>query len=514
MLLTNLGNALGRTGQGDGAAAAFEGALARHPGIVEARLGLANVRRVQRRYAEAAEHARAALAMAPGDPHLISLHAALLMSLGRTDETARLTGEGFARTPNLELASLHAHALNYLPGITARQVRAAHEAVGRLLATSNPRDVRPFTNSRDPDRRLRIGILSPDLRRHSVAFFLEPWLERFDRAALEVCCYPTSEEEDAVSARLRRLATAWHNVSGQDDGAIAQRIRSDAVDILIETAGLTQGHRLAVMSFRPAPVQVTMVGYPSTTGVAAIDARIVDSFTDPPGAELDCVESLVRIDPCFLCYRPPEEAPPVSPARDGDLITFGCFNAAPKINTPLLELWARVVSAVPGSRLVLKALDFDEPAVREGVLSRLVAAGVDASRVAILPSVPGLREHLARYAEVDIALDTFPYHGTTTTLEALWMGVPVVTLAGDRHASRVGVTLLANAGISDLIASSADRYVAIAAALAADAPRRAALRAGLRSRLEASPLCDAPAYALRLDAALRDLWRRWCARPS
>lgn len=508
-LLTNLGNALGAQGKDAEAALSFEEALARQPKLVEAHLGMANVHRRQLRVAEAARHALAALELVPRDPHLIALNGSLLMQLGRTGDAAVLVQSALQRRPDLELASLFAHALNYLPGVSPQDTLGAHRHYGGLLASAVPRAVRSYSGSRDPERVLKIGILSPDLRRHSVAFFLEPWLEHADRARCTLFCYSTAAIEDKVTARLRSLALTWREAAKLDDKALAQRVTADGIDILVETSGLTQGHRMGVMATKPAPIQVSMIGYPSTTGVATIDYRLVDALTDPPGSETHCTEQLLRVDPCFLCYRPPEAAPDPSVPASSD-ITFGSFNTAMKIHPELLDLWARLLAAVPRSRLVLKALNFDEPVVRDEIRARLNAFGAPTDRLEILPSSPTLREHLSHYRSIDIALDTFPYCGTTTTLEALWMGVPVITLAGQAHASRVGVTLLTNAGLPDLIATSQDDYIAIAAALAADRSRLSELRAGLRARVASSVLCDAPAYAHRLDGALREAWRRYC----
>jgi protein O-GlcNAc transferase len=513
-LLTNLGNALGAQGKDDEAAHSFEEALARQPRLVEAHLGMANVRRRQLRVAEAARHALAALELVPRDPHLIALNGSLLMQLGRTGDAAVLVQSALQRKPDLELASLFAHALNYLPGVAPQDTLGAHRFYAGLLASAVPRAKMSYSGSRDPERPLKIGILSPDLRRHSVAFFLEPWLEHADRAHCALFCYSTAAIEDKVTARLRSLPLSWREAAKLDDKAISQRIAADGIDILIETSGLTQGHRMGVMAMKPAPIQVSMIGYPSTTGIARIDYRLVDSLTDPPGSEAYYAEKLLRLDPCFLCYRPPEAAPePGAPNPAAD-ITFGSFNTAMKIHPELLELWARLLAAVPRSRLVLKALNFDEPVVRDEIRARLNAFGAPTDRVEVLPSSPTLREHLSHYHSIDIALDTFPYCGTTTTLEALWMGVPVITLAGQAHASRVGVTLLTNAGLPELIATSHDDYVGIATALAADRPRLGELRASLRSRVASSALCDAPAYARRLDGALRDIWRRYCQSPA
>src|SRR5690606_27108078 len=262
---------------------------------------------------------------------------------------------------------------------------------------------------------------------------------------------------------------------------------------------------------RAAPIQASLIGYPNTTGVAAIDYRFTDTFADPPGADDRHAERLIRLDPCFLCYDPPRDAPDPAHEPNGDTITFASFNAAMKINDPLIALWSRLLAEVPAARLLLKAFDFRDAALRDAIRARFAAAGADPARIEILPPIADSGGHLALYRRVDIALDTFPYHGTTTTCEALYMGVPVVTLAGRTHAARVGVSLLNAVGLPDLIANTPDDYIATARGLAADPARRASLRETLRQRVLDSPLCDGPAYAARFTDALRTIWRDWCA---
>jgi predicted O-linked N-acetylglucosamine transferase (SPINDLY family) len=315
-----------------------------------------------------------------------------------------------------------------------------------------------------------------------------------------------------MTARLRSLADEWKPVSDLPADRLASRIRSDRIDILIETTGMTGGLSLAALAMGCAPVQVTYCGYPNTTGLKSIDWRIVDSVTDPAGTDQWAAERLMRLDPCFLCYAPPEElGVAVRPRREGP-IRFGSFNAAVKFNDALIALWSRVLAACPGSELVLKAIALADSAMREDVLRRLAACGVDKSKVRILEPPSAVADHLRMYEQVDIALDAFPYGGTTTTFEALWMGVPVVTLEGTMHPGRVGTSLLTALGMPELIARSADDYVGIAAGLAADSGRVAELRFTLRKRLIQSPLCDGPAFGARMTAALRSMWRDWCQR--
>jgi protein O-GlcNAc transferase len=447
------------------------------------------------------------LALLPSpDPALLSLGATCLLNLGRPADAAAMLRRALDRADAAllpQLTSQLALTLNYDPAATREDTLAAHRAYAATLPPSpTPAESRTLS----PGPRLRVGIVSPDLRTHSVAFFLLPWLRQRGRDAAEVFAYFTNRHPDALTATIRGLCDHWRDMGNISDEHLALTIARDRLDVLLELSGHTAGHCLAALRLRPAPVQATFIGYPNTTGLPEVGMRIVDSITDPaPAADAWCVERLVRLDPCFLCFEPPAAAPPVTPRVPASPLTFGSFNAAPKINDAVLSCWARLLAARPGSRLLLKAVQYDEPAAREHLLRRFEHAGGPAGALEVLPPAASQRDHLASYARVDVALDPFPYHGTTTTLEALWMGVPVVTLAGDRHASRVGVSILSAAGLPDLIAPDLPAYERLALSLADDAPRRHTLRTTLRERVASSVLCDARGYARRLDAALRDI---------
>lgn len=448
-----------------------------------------------------------------GSPVLEGVRANALLSLGRADESYDALRSMLPRCPDmLGLRNTLALTSNYIASISPAAALDEHRAYGELLERLWPAPRRSFRNKRDPEKRLRVGILSPDLRTHSVAFFIEPFVQGHDKSRIELYAYQTNRTEDAVTLRLRRGFAAWRDCSSFSDPGLLECLLADELDVLIELSGHMQAHRLPVMHMRGAPVQATYIGYPNTTGVRNIDVRFVDSITDPPGvADAFATERLVRLDPCFLCYRPPTDAPEPGTARVGGGVTFGSFNALQKINAALVRLWARVLDAVPGSTLLLKSWNLADVASWDGFARRFVDAGIDPSRVRLREPTQSVTDHLASYAQVDVALDTYPYHGTTTTCEALWMGVPVVTLAGDRHAARVGASLLHAVGLPEHVAGDEDAYVRIARELALDPPRQAELRATLRRRIMASPLCDEGAYCRRLEQALRVLWRDWCA---
>jgi predicted O-linked N-acetylglucosamine transferase (SPINDLY family) len=361
-----------------------------------------------------------------------------------------------------------------------------------------------------------VAFLSADLRQHSVAYFIEPLLAHLDHAEFEIFLYHDHANVDAISQRLRALAVQWRHVAGQPAEALERLIRADAPDLLVDLAGHTGYNRLPVLARRLAPVQVTYLGYPDTTGVQTMDYRLVDAVTDPEGdAEPLHTEKLVRFAPLAWCYAPPATAPDVAlPPCAGGGVTFGCFNNFAKVTDGALTAWGRLLAAVPGGQLVLKGAGLTEPETQASIAPRLAAAGIAPARIRFLEHTKTNAEHLACYAQVDVALDTFPYHGTTTTCEALWMGVPVVSLAGDRHASRVGASLLRAIGHPEWVAADWEDYATKAAALAAEPAKLAAIRAGLRDELRRSPLLDHAGQAARFSAALRAMWREACAAAS
>lgn len=480
------------------------------PTDAKARLALANTLMDMHDAPAAAEHLRAALAQGP-DAQVAVSYAGALLTMGYIEEVVEFTRGAIRAYPGeaMLVAGLPA-ALTYLYGVDPAEIASAHRAYGELMDRLKP-DVRfEHAGSRDPARRLRVGLLSPDLRQHSVSFFIEPFMEHHDRAGIELLVYSGTRDPDRVTQRLRAHASVWRETADLSDLQLAERVNADRVDVLIELAGHTLGNNLPAMNLKPAPVQVTYCGYPDTTGLRSVDYRIVDSLTDPntPGVNALATERLWRLDPCFLCYRPLADAP--EPARVGAGPVFGSFNASRKINRGLIALWSRLLREVPGSRLVLKSFDFRSKGAAERIREGFEAEGVGAERLEFLAATATLAEHLALYSGMDVALDAFPYHGTTTTCEALWMGVPVVTLEGRTHAGRVGVSLLTNAGVPELIARSEDEYVSLAAGLARDHGRIEQYRRTLRGKMAASALCDPRGFCGRFEGAIRGMWRAYC----
>lgn len=511
----NLGNALVDLNRQTDAEAAYRKAVELAPRFAPGHYNLANCLRRQNRLDEAALSLETA---ASCDPRLARIHYNLgnaRRDQGRVPEAVL----SFERAIAIEPASSAANtnrlmALNYLDTDPA-QVTAAHRAWGdKVQAAAGP--VKPHRNTRDLNRRLRVGVLSPDLRQHSCSFFLEPLLASLDRDRFELCCYHTHPTEDAVSERFKGYARIWRNFASVPDQQADAAIRADSVDVLIECAGLTDGNRLALLARKPAPVVITWLGYPNTTGLTRVDWRMVDAHSDPPGSEGLCTEKLLRIESCNWCYRPFDGAPDPAPAPilTRGHITFGSFNNLSKLSDRCVALWARALREVPGSRLLVKNSWMGDPGTRDHVRSRFGAAGVDPARLDTPAFVPGFAPHLASYAQIDVQLDTFPYHGTTTTCESLWQGVPVLTLLGRCHAARVGASLLNAVGLPEFACGSEDEFVKLAQSLASSPDRLANLRSGLRGRMAASPLRDEKGFAGRFADALSYAWRAWCELPG
>ena len=466
--------------------------------------------------AEALECERRALALDPACAPARKGFALALQKCHRVPEAVRAYDALLAENPRQpDLQSYRLLALNYLAGPTPADLFAAHRAYGESVEAGAP--ARAFANVPEPGRRLRVAFFSADFREHSVAYFLEPLLQFLDRDQFEVLVYNTGSQPDAVTARLRALAAVWRDVSGEVGTVLEPAVHADAPDLAIDLGGHTGHSLLPLFARRLAPVQLSYLGYPNTTGLAAMDGRLVDALTDPAGdADRWHTEKLVRFSSCAWAYAAPADAPAVAPPPGlaGGPVTFGSFNNFSKVTDEILGVWSRLLQAVPGSRLLLKSTGLAEPAVAAQIRPRLRGAGLADDRVELAGVKGTTAEHLAMYARVDVALDTQPYAGTTTTCEALWMGVPVVTLRGDRHAARVGASLLQAVGHPEWIADDWAGYIAAAQKLAANPAGLAAVRAGLREAMRRSVLLDHRGQAGRFGAALRDCWRQWCAKKS
>jgi predicted O-linked N-acetylglucosamine transferase (SPINDLY family) len=459
--------------QYDEALASYDRALALAPDSVEALNNRGNVLREIGDSHAAVESYRRAVALSPDDPRL---HDALIFSLLRT-----------FTDPNEVRAQCSVFAERFEQHATRLQHR----------------------NTAMPDRRLKLGYVSADFRDHPVAYHIEPVLANHDRAAVEVFCYFNHRGSDLVTERLERFADHWRPVAALSDNELASMVQRDGIDILVDLSGHTIGNRLLAFACKPAPVQITWLGLPATTGLSSIDYRLTDGDVDPPGVtERYHTESLVRLT-SHACFRASIALPPVNdlPALARGYVTFGSFNEIGKISPGTSALWARLLLEVPNSRLLLAC---DAYAARY-VQDRFTALGIGPERLVVVDRLP-LSDYLKLHNEVDIALDSFPFNGGTVTRHALWMGVPVITLPGAMPASRVGVALMSQLGLESFVAATGDEYVEIAKRWTADLGGLAEVRRTLRSRMEEAPFSNGPAYTRELEAAYRSMWRMWCAQ--
>jgi len=516
-LATALVNAAQRADHGAALSAEALSLVADHwassPKPARARFVLAMALAGCERWTEAASHLEALIA---SHPEIVEAHNQLANCynrLGRAADAIREYRETYRLAPEFHHALTSVlGTLNAVPGAAPEEIFAAHRAWAATVVARLPPVAPPFANAREPERRLRIGYVSPDLRRHPVGTMFAPVLERHDPARVASVCYYDYPRGDVMTVRMRRAAHHWRDIAGLDDATVADRIRADGIDILVDLAGHTRHNRLPVFARRVAPVQVSWLGYFNTTGLPAMDYFVTDPVSSPPGQERYFVERLVRLPATRFCYEPPEFMPAVGalPARGKGYVTFGCLNNIAKLNDRVLALWARVLAAVPGSRLLLQASALSDPLFQLDFRARAAASGIAAERLELLRFAP-VEQAPGTYHDIDVALDPFPFCGGMTSLDALWMGVPVVTLPQPMIAGRQTASMLANIGLPELIAPDAAGYLAAAVGLARDLDRLAALRAGLRERFRKSPLADYDRFTRDLERAFDGMWRAWVA---
>jgi protein O-GlcNAc transferase len=491
------------------AAAIYRELIATHPRFAKAYCNLGAVLEPMGELGEAARMLQTALTLQPDYPAAMMNLGTVLQVGGDVAAAIAVLRRALAIEPNPRIHSNLLMYLNYRADVGDDAIAAEHREWDRLYARPAAPAAPPIARDGDASRRLRIGYVSADFRSHSVSYFLEPLLAQRDRGAAEVFLYSDVAIRDATTERLAALADHLVPILGQSDDAVAARVRADGIDILVDLAGHSGANRLMVFARKPAPIQASWLGYPNTTGLAAIDFRITDAIADSPGAEALHSEKLIRLPDGFLCYQPPADAPAVAPlpAAVGGHVTFGSFNNLAKVTPEVVRCWATILHGVAGSRLMLKSHTFADAGIVRRYLALFAESGIAADRLDLLPRILATEGHLAAYHRIDVALDPFPYNGATTSCEALWMGVPVVTLAGSRHAGRVGASLLSRLGLGALVAGDEAAYVATATSLAGDLAALAALRAGLRQRMLQSKLCDAAGFAREMEGAYRRMWQ-------
>ncbi len=493
-LLGALGNALSALGQRDAAIASYRDAIAIDPNLHDAYGALGVELQALGQYEAAATAYLGGLAVAPDRGDVLNNLASCRLDQGRPRWAQATYKALIAREPGHATARRNlCLATAYDDGNSAEDLAAVCRAAVADLAIAD----RPSKRPRGPGEPLRIGFVSADLRSHSVGAFVEPLFAHFDPNRIALHAYANIAQPDAVTDRLKRLASGWRDTAAWTAEETAAAIRADGIDILVDLAGHTGDTRLDVFALRPAAIQASWLGWPSTTGLAAIDFKLSDALLTPPGSAEPMVETPIVLAGPALCFRPPDDAAAVAPlpALANGHVTFGSFNRIAKTSPRTLRLWAEILTALPDARLLLKDNGFRCAAAVAHFERRLQAAGIDPARATLMGSTATKAEHLALYGQVDIALDSMPYNGVTTTCEALWMGVPTVTLAGGQSLSRYGLTVMTHAGFPDLAAADGSGYVAQALALARDPQPLAAIRGVMRRRLRQSRLLDGKAFA-------------------
>jgi predicted O-linked N-acetylglucosamine transferase (SPINDLY family) len=437
----------------------------------------------------------------------------LLRDTGQIEEAIAALRETIRLRP--DKSSPHSHlvaALYYHPGYSAAAIYEEHVRWNARHAEPLKKLMQPHQNDREPSRPLNIGYVSADFVRHPVGLFMASLLAHHDSRNFKIFCYNNSRGSDQITARLRQLSSVWRDVAGVSDAQMATQIRQDRVDVLVDLSLHSAGNRLLVFAQKPSPIQVTWLGYPGTTGLTTMDYRLTDQYLDPPEGGAFYSEQSIRLPHTYWCYKPVDPTLQVSalPAAQKGHVTFGCVNNFAKTNGDALELWARIVSAIPHSRLLMLCPPGDS---RARVIERFGGKGVEPDRLEFVERMP-LGDYLRQFHRIDIGLDPFPWSGGTTTCDALWMGVPTVTLCAGTAVGRAGVSILSNANLLDWIAQTPQQYVAIATKMATDLSSLAQLRSKLRTRMEQSPLMDAARFAAEIEAAYRRMWEQWCLKSN
>lgn len=510
-----LGHTLQLLGRAEDAVDAYRMAATISPDDPAVHEELAKAQRSVLRYEEAIASFRRFLELRPESGGALNLLAGSLLDMGRFSEAQEVYRRALALEPAGAFA-IHSNmllGLNYQPDTTAEVMLGEARAFGKKAEQGAKPDL-AYPNPPDPERRLRIGLVSGDLGQHPVGFFLLNVVASIDPNLFELFAYQTVLQMGPVNERLRKHIPHWREIADPavTHEATANTIRADAIDILIDLNGHTGDNRLPLFAWKPAPVQMTWLGYLGTTGLEAMDYILADQWALPAGEENHFTETPWRMPESYICFSPPEVDVGVGalPAIGNGYITFGSFNNLNKITDQVVACWARVLLSVPGSKLYLKTKNLGGKEMRTALVARFVRHGITEDRLLLEGALDSHEAHFRAYQKVDIALDPYPYPGITTSVEALWMGVPIVTLAGDRFITHQGETIMHNLGLPDWIAADEDAYVAKAAAFAGDIQALAAVRAGLREQLLASPLCDAPRFARNFEHALRGMWRVWC----
>ena len=510
-----LGNALKELGFIDHAIECYRHITMLKPDLPGAYHNLAVMLKSQGKLESAEDLIKKELELQPDSVEAQIVLAQIRVAQGRVRERIEPLENLLALRPDdIVVASALLFSMHYLPEYSSEDISVT---TAKCVASFNRREqlISPPANLPDSRRRLRIGYVSGDFYNHPVGYFIDNVLAYHDKSHYETFCYYNHNKYDELTARLQKSADHWRRVAGRSDSEVAQQIREDGIDLLIDLSGHTGRNRLGVFALKPSPVQITWLGYFATTGLNAMDYIIADRYVIPPEEERHYTEKVVRLPNTYLCFSPPENEIEFGnlPALATGKVTFASFNNNAKLTEEVVACWSRILHAIPRARLYLKYPPFGDANIQKRYQNMFADRSVDSERI-IFSGISPRNEFLATYREVDIALDTYPYTGGTTTLEALWMGIPVISLRGDRFLSRIGESILSNIGLTECVADSEDAYIAKAIALASDLTRLAELRGSLRSRLLSSPLCDGPGFSRDLEAAYRSMWEAWCETQS
>jgi protein O-GlcNAc transferase len=509
----NLGSALSAKGDIDGAIDAFEQALILEPSLILAHNNLANALKEKGRFDLAIEQFEKLLAIEPNNAMALTNLAGVLFENGQIESAIACYDRALAAEP--QRVSTHHNrlfTLHYHPQYDVRALTTEYQKWNQKLARPLAASILPHTNDPDPGRKLKIGYVSADFRAHPVGHFLISPFENHDRTHFEIVGWSDVPWQDEITQRLRKCCDAWHNICGWTDEQLANTIRESQIDILVDLSLHSAGSHLLAFARRPAPIQISWLGYPGSGGLETINYRLTDQFLEPSENEYPLPEKPLFLPDCFWCYNPMGTEPSVNalPAISNGFITFGCLNNFNKVSDATLDLWARVMTAIENSRLLLLA---PQGSARARVLERLNRGGIEENRIDFVPRQPR-PIYLRSFHNIDICLDTLPYNGHTTSLDSLWMGVPVVTRIGNTPPGRGTYSQLSNLGLGELAGRNDEEFVNIATLLANDLPRLERLRRTLRDRMERSPLMDGKRFAKNLEAIYRQVWRKWCQTKS
>lgn len=547
----NLGNLLREQKQWQEAIDCYQQAIRLNPTLVEAYNNLGNVWRNQNQLAEAVACFQKALTVNP--THAKTYYNLGMALTGLSKFTEALTcyqraltlnsnyapqiyhGQGvtlyyqgkipeaitsFKKAVAMKPTYTNAHsnllmALNYTTEYNRATMFIEHQQFNEQQAKPLAVFIKPHHHDHNPQRQLKIGYVSQDFRKHSVAYFIEPILAHHDPRQVEIYCYYNNFQPlDETTERLQQYTAGWRNCLELSDEALAEQIREDKIDILVDLTGHTGYNRLLVFARQPAPVQVTYLGYSNTTGLTAIDYRLTDGYADPEGiADPFSSETLVRMPHSYFCYSPADEtlSAPLSPlpALTNNYLTFGSFNNCAKLSPEILNWWGQLLTTLPDAKLLVKSKSLEDTSTRQALQDHFARYGITLDRLILTGFAQGMNDHLRVYSQVDIALDSFPYNGATTTCESLWMGIPVVTLVGETHVARMGLSILSTVGLTELIATTPEEYLNICINLANQKEHLQRLRATMRERLQASPLMDAASFTHHLETVYRAMWEKW-----